>query len=362
MIITEKGKCGINCKACPYFKDLCPGCHSGDCLIFQCIKGVSYTGLTYPNSFCRLRVYCPKGGKPRPAPLQVGLLRSKKVAKVGFPKFVPQVDIRDSRSWFWRDGVDLPAIFAPLWQLLADEKALSEARSKGLHDYLGYNGEILLSTVMPDEMIDRLKTEDYFDLIKDLRPDAAMVPDNYTYTDVPLYQSWSQTIRLVNLANDFLDLDIPLIGLIKGADPHQIRWVIEKQVEMGYVSFAMPARELHREGLLKGWLRHVRQMLGGNHAMNNELLVYGVGQKLNGETHNMCYSNLSWFLEAKKSHCYKDGVFYEIIDPEIRYEECNCPACKGLMPQEIYDMRDRESELRILVVHNILDLANSLSR
>lgn len=127
---------------------------------------------------------------------------NRQMIKVKFPKFIPEIDITDQRSWVWKDGFQVSAVFVPLWQLLANESMLSQASSKGLHDYLGFNGKILLSTVMPDELIDSLETKDYFKLIEGLRPDATTIPDNYTYTDVPLYQSWSQTIRLVNFAND----------------------------------------------------------------------------------------------------------------------------------------------------------------
>ncbi|MGQ9597371.1 MAG: hypothetical protein ACUVQY_08235 [Thermoproteota archaeon] len=71
---------------------------------------------------------------------------------------------------------------------------------------------------MPDELIDKLKTEDYLKLIENLKPDATMIPDNYTYTDDPLFLSWSQTARLVSFANDFLKLDVPLLGQVKVGD------------------------------------------------------------------------------------------------------------------------------------------------
>lgn len=111
---------------------------------------------------------------------------------------------------------------------------MAQASSKGLHDYFGFNGKILLSTVMPDELIDRLETKDYFKLINDLKPDATMVPDNYTYTDVPLYQSWSQTIRLVSFANEFLKLNIPRSAWLRmltcfrwiGLSESRLRWAM----------------------------------------------------------------------------------------------------------------------------------------
>ncbi|MGQ9691012.1 MAG: hypothetical protein ACUVQY_07105, partial [Thermoproteota archaeon] len=71
------------------------------------------------------------------------------------------------------------------------------------------------------------------------RPDATMIPNNYTYTDVPLYQSGPRPYAPFPL-QDFLKLDVLLIGLVKGANLCQMDLAIRKQVEMGHVSFAMP--------------------------------------------------------------------------------------------------------------------------
>ncbi len=209
------GKCGFNCAGCTYLKKPCIGCLIETCLVDKCIKGTSYTGITHPKSFCRLRPYCPIGVKERTPSVQVPPLDRKQMTRLKFSSFVPEIDITDQRSWIWRNGFPVSAVFVPLWQLLANESILARASSKGLHDYLDFNGKIFLSMVMPDELIDKLELKDYFRLIEELRPDATIVPDNYTYTDVPLYQSWSQTIRLVSFANDFLELNIPLIGLLK---------------------------------------------------------------------------------------------------------------------------------------------------
>ena len=266
-------------------------------------------------------------------------MNRKSVAKIGFQRFVPEIDVGDENSWFWRYGVELPEVFVPLWQLLTNEENLRKASSKGLHDFLTFNGRIFLSTVMPDEIIDRLERKDYFKLIGDLRPDATMVPDNYTYVDDPLFLSWSQTIRLVSFANDFLSLDTPLIGLVKGANLRQMDWALRKQVEMGYASFAMPARELLEDNLLGDLLPATMMSLrwiSKRTRKDLELLVYGVGQRLKHE--GLSYSNLSWFLEAKHGCYYRDGWSYDLRDPAIRFEECDCEVCKGLMPQEIIDL------------------------
>jgi len=212
---------------------------------------------------------------------------------------------------------------------------------------------------MPDELINKLDRGRYFQLIKDLRPDATMVPDNYTYIDAPLYQSWSQTIRLVTLANDFLELNIPVIGLVKGAISQQYVWSLQKQVEMGYVSFAMPSRELFKQGLLDGAFLSARHVLEKN-CPDAELLFYGLAHPFRRA--KASYSNLSWFIEAKHTRYIKDGKSYHMIDPEIRSNRCDCESCKGRTPVELLSLQTRyDKYIRTLALHNMLDLKRYLS-
>jgi len=328
-------------------------------MVAECIRGRSYTGITYPLSACTLRPLCPVGGKVRPAPVASPDVRSKVSSRVGFPKLVPEVDLTDERSWFWKYGAKFDAIFAPLWQLLVNKDKSSKASRSGLHDYLGFNGRILLSTVMPDELIDKLDRDQYFRLIKDLGPDATMVPDNYTYVDMPLYQSWSQTIRLVTLANDFLDLDIPVIGLVKGAIAQQYIWALRKQVRMGYVSFALPSRELFKQSLLDGAVMCARHVFERSRP-DAELLFYGLAYPVRRV--EASYSNLSWFIEANRAHVFKGGKLRDIADPEIGSEKCDCEACGGRAPTELLDLQGNHDEyVRTLAHHNLLDLKKVLS-
>ena len=356
----RKSKCGASCRDCCYYdyRELCPGCAIESCLVDLCIKGHSFTGITHPKSFCRLRPYCPIGGERRPPTILIPPLKKKDISKVNFPLYVPQIDVADKGSWFWREGIEMPMIFVPLWQLVLNNRLLSQASSKGLHDFLGFNGKILLSTVMPDELIDKLTKDDYFKLINDLKPDATMVPDNYTYTDAPLYQSWSQTVRLISFANDFLDLEIKLIGLIKGANLRQIYFSLRREVEMNYISFVMPARELFKQGLLNEILPHVLiilKKLCRASGKNPEILIYGIGRILGYK--EVSYSNLSWYLEAKHGLYYKEGELNDMRNEKIRFKECYCEVCRGTMPQDLIDLwiKDPKSCKRMLTLHNLLE-------
>lgn len=134
---------------------------------------------------------------------------------------------------------------------------------------------------------------------------------------------------------------------------------------MGYVSFAMPARELLEDNVLGDLLPSALMSLkyfSKTYKADLELLIYSIGRRLRHRGISG-YSNLSWFLEAKHGCYFKDGWSYDLRDPTIRFEECGCEVCNGLMPQEIIDLilNDKESGFRALVLHNLLDMKRALS-
>ncbi len=96
------GKCGFNCRECSYFKKPCIGCVIETCLVDKCIKGTSYTGITHPRSFCKLRQYCPIGGNSRPLPVLIQPIGNRQMIKVKFSKFIPEIDITDQGPGFGR--------------------------------------------------------------------------------------------------------------------------------------------------------------------------------------------------------------------------------------------------------------------
>ena len=74
---------------------------------------------------------------------------------VRFPRFVPVVRLTDESSWFWND-LPLPWIVVRLAELVKNKALRQRVSSRGLHDFLGFDGKILLSTVMEDEILDEL--------------------------------------------------------------------------------------------------------------------------------------------------------------------------------------------------------------
>jgi len=314
---------------------------------------MSYTGITRPHAFCLLRSYCPVGGRGRPISEHVSQISPELGPRaVADPaRFIPIISVADRRSWFWGD-IRLSTIIVRLSELVVRPSLLSEVSRVGLHNHLGFDGKIVLSTIMPDEMVDRLSPEDYLSFMSDLRPDATMIPDNYTYMDDPLHLSWSQTIRLVRNALAFSELDIPTIGLIKGATPEQVSWSTKQLIRMGYRSFALPARELSRSDLLDNILAPALLVFEECH-VSPTLMIYGRSYPVKG-LRKASYANLSWFLGAKDGTYFKGGFQYDITDPGIRFGRCDCDSCKGRMAQDLI------GDIRAIALHNLLDLNREL--
>jgi hypothetical protein len=71
------------------------------------------------------------------------------------------------------------------WPLLQQKSALEKVISKGLSDTIDFDGSIILSSVMPDELIIERGVDWYIDLVKALRPSAAVTWDVPTYVNHP---------------------------------------------------------------------------------------------------------------------------------------------------------------------------------
>jgi len=267
--------------------------------------------------------------------------------KVRLPRFVPVVRLIDERSWFWDEIPPLPWIVVRLAELVKDKALMQSVSSRGLHDFLGFDGKILLSTVMEDELLDALTPDDYIGMINDIRPDATMTPDSYTYLDDPLCLSWEQTMKQAASSRAFSELDIPVVGIIKGVIWKQIAWSAERAIELGCSSFAIPSRELAEQGLLDGKISAVTNALRKGKE-DAQLLLYGLSYPLRKSRGEFAYSGLSWFIGAKKGLYYKGSTSFLVTDNSIGSEGCRCAACRGRTAHQLKD------DIRSLALHNLL--------
>ena len=271
--------------------------------------------------------------------------RLKITNRIELPRFVPVVRLTDERSWFWHD-LSLPWIVVRLAELVKNADLLKGVSSRGLHDFLGFDGKILLSTVMEDELLDELTPDDYIGMINDIRPDATMTPDSYTYQDDPLCLSWEQTLKQAAFSSAFSELDIPVVGLVKGVIWKQIAWSAGKAMELGCDSLVIPSRELAKLGLLDGMISAVMSVIRKDKE-DAQLLLYGLSYPRRGKGKFFC-SGLSWFIGAKKGYYYKGQKSFPVIDASIGSEGCRCADCRGRVAPQLKD------DIRSLALHNLL--------
>ncbi len=87
--------------------------------------------------------------------------------------------------------------------------------------------------------------------------------------------------------------------------------------------------------------------------LDAELMLYGRSYKF-WRLKRVHHANHSWFLEAKGGAYFKDGTPYDIVDSDIRFERCNCEACRGKMAQDLI------GDVQAIAMHNLLDLKKCL--
>lgn len=257
------------------------------------------------------------------------------------------ISLGDKATWFW-DLMPHDALIVSLGEILSVNTLLRKIKAKGIHGFLGFQGKILLSSIMPDELLDSLTKEKYIELISEIEPDAAMVLDCYTYIDDPLIISWQQLIRFVNNAIYAIEhVDIPLLGIIKGANPRQVSWCVEKLSEMGFRTLVLPRRELVRSGWIgKKLFDCSLEEIETCYEKEVNVLVYGKPfLKDLLENPKICFASLSWFLRAKVRDVYI-GEEVESLQNNILFK-CDCSFCRGRRWNEIL------CDVKSIALHNL---------
>ncbi len=135
--------------------------------------------------------------------------------------------------------------------------------SGGLHNFLNFNGEIILSLIMKDQIIANFNPKLYAEIINNVKPDKYTTIDGETYEGE--FRLSSKEIERINQENDEL---IALtkryfpIGLVKGCTPKQIEDHTRKLSELGIKEFVFHVgdflrnrdREMENRARLYSWI------------------------------------------------------------------------------------------------------------
>src|SRR6267143_4237621 len=195
---------------------------------------------------CPAHQFCESRRISVPAGLVEGQFRRPRLPRFPIPRLVPLINPCDKRTFAHRylEG-RFPMVAVQLWKLMRSGPAYRFALSKGLNRMLGFDGKILISSVMPDVDIVQRGVGWFIDAIKALKPDVVTTWDVPTYSDHPKKASLNWLLGGLEAARRMsLELDTPLIGLVSGADLAQVRLPSTCLRAMGFEHQALSCHEL----------------------------------------------------------------------------------------------------------------------
>jgi len=147
----------------------------------------------------------------------------------------------------------------------------------GLHSYLDFKGEILLSLIMKDEIIANLSTKKCAKLINSLKPDLFTTLDGETYEGEFSY-SWKE-IERINEENKVLlksCLNCKPVGLVKGCSEKQIDTHVDFLKSQGIDDFIFHVGDFFRNGDVT-LIRKSRSYCSRIRKKARKLYLYGMG-------------------------------------------------------------------------------------
>lgn len=166
------------------------------------------------------------------------------------PEVMPMQKERERAISIIKD-IDVPSIVVSLQNFFRgtrETSLLAEARKRGLHEFLNYAGEIVLTTDVDDRLCDKfVENPDYLvSAVKKLKPEYLTTFDTYTYSNVPACIARLKMREVMSSMDKLLYLDCKIIGLALGATPAQIYGYVQTLIAMGCHIIAHPVYELRK--------------------------------------------------------------------------------------------------------------------
>jgi len=159
------------------------------------------------------------------------------------PPVVPIISLKEPSSY---DFNSMPIdVLIVMFEDFFDEEIRSKVEEAGdIHSYLNFDGKVLASSIMPDDIITQEEAFYYFlGTVDKLKFDGAIAWDSPVYVDIPLYDSWVNLLMGLKLTHEVADWGMPVYGLAKGNVDNQIRFSTETLARIGITSMALHASE-----------------------------------------------------------------------------------------------------------------------
>jgi hypothetical protein len=170
-------------------------------------------------------------------------------------------EVRNATDFIRSNGfraitISLSDFFTPEGRFNVNVLRVNE--SGGLHLFLKFKGQIILTTDINDFLCDRLNATKLYHLLKILRPDFVTTFDTYCYDDQPSFLSqikMIETLDKISQLNALIqngEIDVGMIGLSIGPsippDFRLFKWYSMCLDYIGCKVFAIPCYELRTRG------------------------------------------------------------------------------------------------------------------
>jgi hypothetical protein len=363
--MRKTGGCRKNCIECDLYQ-ICGGCERrDDCLVNLCIsKRLRIKGITLDCKKCAYASVCAKSGsysplKPKLRELN-SILESRSITSptIELPRFIPEIPVDEPLKLRWKK-LKIEAVIVTFREL--GSEVLETIRRDGIHDILGFEGTILLSTIMPDEYLTEETFNTTIGLIKEGGFDGVVGWDMPVYIDSPKVTSLTNLVSATIYTARYVKEGIPTIPLLKGSDAGEMKMHARWLKCLGFDRVAIHATEYVLE---QGELRERAQDLYAT-ALGEVLkkgfkpLVIGVMSPssfpplLYGECSDASFAGMSWLLRAEEYMVYD---YDKTLDLKNQIMVCNCEACRGKSPTWVSRSVDDLAE------HNLIQFRNFVER
>jgi len=192
-------------------------------------------------------------------------------------------------------GLPLSTIVIRLQDLLTPSgdsfnKTFHEIKSAGeIHAHQNFNQNIILSTVMKDNLIAKVPLKMYVEAIKILKPDSCFTPDAETYesttykkNNVLFYDGQkvaTEEVKRISAATIFLKQMFPyqhFIGLVKGSTKEVVKSHAKFLVSQGIDDLAFHTGDFMRFGINDN-IQRAKLYATAIKGIGKRLYLYGMG-------------------------------------------------------------------------------------
>jgi UDP-2,3-diacylglucosamine pyrophosphatase LpxH len=339
--------CDRDCRSCPLAK-LCGGVEQYGVKGYRCpyagceLKAPALKAMQECD-VCRLEKVAWDLNEVEIAGLMsevMGLERTDN-QQLDLPEVVPAVPLRLAPT-LRISSLGVSSVVINYQDLLDDKVRLEVLDKGGIHSYLGFGGKILLSSVMPDELLLREDVfEDFVRLFEAAGFDAVVGWDVPVYIDIPLYNSWVNLLMGLKLTHAIATRGVPVVGLLKGNVERQIAFSAEALSRMGIKTMGLHASEYMSAFKEDAAVRQILYTyFRWASKLASSLLLLGVlsyrwlnfTKVVVPKDLRLSLAGMGWLIDAERGLLYSgDGC----IDAHSKFVMCTCSTCSGISPREL---------------------------